>query len=258
LEVTLILITWVAMGKLLHLDDSAYVVAGVPIVAFFQLIIRRQPLRALWIREAPPFRLNSKLVFALPLTVLPSLSTIGAVLPFKPWDCALYVSTVFGAFAAAYALRHLRRQHLRLLILCIIVNELIDAAGWTLQLRMGVWTLRETSMIEKSATGMISFLMGVPLLCMVDEVAFRGAFDSHLNATTGHNWWISALYVSALWAVWHMPVYGPVDHDSLALFAILLPFGMVLSYLWRKTGNLAYTVIIHALSNALFAAIFEQ
>src|SRR5262245_45747237 len=76
LEVTLILITWVAMGKLLHLDDSAYVVAGVPIVAFFQLIIRRQPLRALWIREAPPFRLNSKLVFALPLTVLPSLSTI--------------------------------------------------------------------------------------------------------------------------------------------------------------------------------------
>ena len=45
-------------GWLLHLDTNQYLLLGVPITLLFQLMVRRQPVRALWVREAPPFRLG--------------------------------------------------------------------------------------------------------------------------------------------------------------------------------------------------------
>src|SRR5438128_528071 len=55
IAVSLFVAAWMACGWLLRLDADAYLVVGVPPTILFQLIIRRRPLRALWVREAPWF-----------------------------------------------------------------------------------------------------------------------------------------------------------------------------------------------------------
>src|SRR5437879_1142783 len=63
---------WMAAGWRLHLDANQYLLLGVPITLLFQLLVRRQPVRALWVREAPPFRLGWQgVVIAAVLAVLP-------------------------------------------------------------------------------------------------------------------------------------------------------------------------------------------
>jgi hypothetical protein len=47
-----------AAGWIFHLDVNAYLLLGVPLVVLFQLVIRRQPLRSLWARDAASFRLG--------------------------------------------------------------------------------------------------------------------------------------------------------------------------------------------------------
>ena len=56
IEVTLAVGLWMALGIVLHLSVFTYLLLGLPLTAAFQLGVRRQPLRALWVREAPPFR----------------------------------------------------------------------------------------------------------------------------------------------------------------------------------------------------------
>lgn len=43
---------WVALGYLLPGSDEAYLLMGVPLTARFQLVVRRRPLRELWVRDA--------------------------------------------------------------------------------------------------------------------------------------------------------------------------------------------------------------
>jgi hypothetical protein len=58
LEVALLVLIWMAAGWVFRLDANAYLVLGVPLVAAFQLLIRRQGLQRLWVREADAFRLD--------------------------------------------------------------------------------------------------------------------------------------------------------------------------------------------------------
>src|SRR5260370_36312211 len=68
-----------ALGWLLHLGPNPYLLLGVPITLAFQLLIRRQPLLALWVREAPPFRLTGKgIAIACALALLPLFELLGA------------------------------------------------------------------------------------------------------------------------------------------------------------------------------------
>jgi hypothetical protein len=47
-----------AIGWLFHFDANSYLVAGVPLVVFFQLFVRKKPLATLWVRDAARFRLG--------------------------------------------------------------------------------------------------------------------------------------------------------------------------------------------------------
>lgn len=49
---------WMWLGFGLHLTPDAYLLLGVPLTAIFQWLVRRQPIRALWVREAPAFQLG--------------------------------------------------------------------------------------------------------------------------------------------------------------------------------------------------------
>jgi len=59
LKVTAVVALWTALGIVLRLSTNAYLLLGVPLTAAFQWGVRRQPLRALWVREATPFRFDA-------------------------------------------------------------------------------------------------------------------------------------------------------------------------------------------------------
>jgi membrane protease YdiL (CAAX protease family) len=87
----------------------------------------------------------------------------------------------------------------------------------------------------------------------MEEVLFRGLLDPYLHGSTPGPDRASALYGSALWGMWHLPVM------SVALGAFTIPYlvavhtvlGYVLVISWRRTGNLAAPGIAHAVSDAL-------
>jgi membrane protease YdiL (CAAX protease family) len=94
---------------------------------------------------------------------------------------------------------------------------------------------------------------------MMEEVAFRGALDSHVRhpgegsgfATRAYGF-ASAVYVSALWGLWHHPVVpGPVWE----LLPAQVFMGPILSLFWRRSGNLMVPAFAHALNDAVRNAI---
>ena len=56
--VSAVVVAYVALGLGLHLEPDAYLLLGVPITLLFQALVRRRPVRALWLRDAPPLRLG--------------------------------------------------------------------------------------------------------------------------------------------------------------------------------------------------------
>ena len=252
-------IGWALLGWFLELDTSAYLLAGIPIILLFQLVVRRQPLRSLWVRDAPPFKLTVKgKLLAGAFAVAPALGLLGTLFQkSNGFDVIYFFAGLVGAAAAAYAFSHIRREHLGLLLICVVINEVIDAGGWFALVKLGKWSVTGRSWAARAGLIGANTLAYLPLFFMVDEVAFRGAFDAHLSRGLTRRWWFSALYVSALWALWHTPIYRPSDVGDIIALAIICPFGVVLSYLWRKTGNLAMPVFSHALSDGLYQAIFN-
>jgi hypothetical protein len=46
----------------------------------------------------------------------------------------------------------------------------------------------------------------IPLSFVVEEVPFRGAFGAHVHHSGESRGFLSALFVSPLWGLWHWPV----------------------------------------------------
>ena len=97
----------------------------------------------------------------------------------------------------------------------------------------------------------------LPVVFVMEEVLFRGAIDAYLHGSTPGPDRSTALYGSALWGLWHLPV------ASIGLGLLTVPYliaahgaiGYVLVLAWRRTGNLAVPGIAHAVSDALRNAV---
>ena len=64
---------WVTLGYLLPLNDETYLLMGIPLTIGFQLLVRRRPLRELWVRDATRFTLDKRgLVLAAVLVAAPA------------------------------------------------------------------------------------------------------------------------------------------------------------------------------------------
>lgn len=64
---------WVATGELLSLSPNAYLLFGIPLTAGFQLLVRRRPIKELWVRYGPDLSLrNVSFKLAIPLAIVPS------------------------------------------------------------------------------------------------------------------------------------------------------------------------------------------
>ena len=93
------------------------------------------------------------------------------------------------------------------------------------------------------------FLRYFTVTFVLEEVAFRGALDSHIyqpptdGQRRGGSAWLSAIFVSALWGIWHLPL---LPTGGAAAFAAAIPMviivhtltGVPLSFCWRAGGTL--------------------
>ncbi len=254
-------LAWMVLGWLLKLDPNAYLLLGVPLTILFQSLLRRRPLKSLWVRESPRFQLGKAgVALAIAFSLIPLLSLAGAVEERDLVGVLFSLCSVVGAFGAAYALRMLRREQLLPLALCLLITTLLDAVQWSLFLGVGLieTTPPEGGMPERVIIGLISFFQYIAVVFVMEEVAFR-MLDSHLQEPSPR-WDVwSALGLSVAWAVWHVPIDDELTWVSIGLLLYVhVPYGLCLSYFWRKTGNLMVPGLSHAFGDAIRNAILAS
>jgi membrane protease YdiL (CAAX protease family) len=243
---------WMGAGWSLGLDANAYLLLGIPLTIVFQRFVRREPIRRMWVREAPPFGWNW-LAPAILLAILPSISFARA-LGRREWViCGWMGAALVGAFAAGYALRQLRRESLRPFLMCQLTAGTIGI-GLMIVARMANTIQRQ----PQTLLGFHDFLLYFPVCFVLEEVSFRGALDSHLYHAGDRFRFTSALLGSALWGVWHLPIL-PTESRSLATAATLAVvhslIGVPLAIYWRRSGNLAIPAFAHALIDGVRNAL---
>lgn len=249
-----------AAGWIFHLDADVYLVLGVPLVVLFQLFIRRQPLRSLWARDAASFRLGLVgIVIAALLIFAPGYDLVVVVLPKKPWVVALWLlCACAGAVFAAFALRqqeaNATRRGLPSFVAAVVIGIAIMAAGALARHHSVGFPLPKLPLLLKQ------FLLYFAVSFALEEVAFRGCLDSHVyrprsNGPASGSPLLSAIFVSALWGVWHLPT---LSIPTAPAFAATIPaliivhtlVGVPLSFCWRASGTLVLPAAAHALIDA--------
>jgi membrane protease YdiL (CAAX protease family) len=243
---------WMLAGWTLRLSADAYLLLGIPLTAFFQLVLRRAPLRGLWVREAPPFRLGWKgMALALGLAALP-VALFALFVVQRNWIKAAWtLCAVAGSFAAAYALLQFRRETWRPLLACLLSAGGLGSAYMTLMTWLSVGKL-----VPRPGGGIVSLVLFFPVCFLLEEVTFRGALDTHLYLSGTKAGLMSAVFVSSLWGLWYLPLLS--DFTMACVVVIVFAHGMIgvpLSLYWRRTGNLAVPALAHALIGAVRDAL---
>jgi len=265
IEVLTFVLVWMAAGWIFHLGVYAYLLLGVPLVVVFQLFIGRQPLRHLWVRDATTFRLGLiGILLAALLVLIPGYDLFFVELPKKLWVVALWlVCAMAGAVFAAFALSRQRASATRQGLPSFVAALLI-----------GISYISVTALAEHHSIGLpfpkLAFLLKQFLLyftvCFVlEEVVFRGALDSHVyrprsDGQASGSPWLSALFVSSLWGVWHLPTLAitSVSGVAVAIPALIIVhtlIGVPLSFCWRASGTLVLPAAAHAVIDAYRDAV---
>jgi len=256
--VLLFVATWMAAGWALHLDVGVYLLLGVPSTVLFQRFVRQRPLLALWIRSAPPFRLGRKgVVIAAALSVIPVITILG-MLAETDWAGSVSgLVACVGAVGAAYAIVNFKREHLRPLAWCLLITSALDAIQWTLFLTVGGMEFKsiEGGIAARLAILVFSFLQYVAITFVMEEVTFR-MLDDHLHEGRRGLGVASAVFLSALWGLWHLPGTEDLNWQVIAvLLYVHVPYGVCLSLFWRRTGTLLIPALAHSLGDAVRDAI---
>ncbi len=247
---------WIALGLVLEMDPRIYLLTGVPLVIVFQLGVRGRPLRDLWVRDGTPFRLDRLGKRVAVLLLCYPLIALGVTVFQRDWLTALTIACcVPGALAAAYAMRRLHvfgwSPALRAAVLAAAIGLCWMVVVITPQISADAVPL---AMIGR---GLHSLLLYIPVCFVLEEVAFRGAVDAHVHQP-GERWGLlTAVYVSVLWALWHLPLVGsePMAELILGLLLVHVTIGVPLSYAWRRAGNLTLPAVVHAVVDAVRDAL---
>ncbi len=243
---------WMAAGYLLPVSSDGYLLLGIPLTVAFQLFVRRRPLRDLFAPSRSRFAWDGKaLAMAAALALLPAVHAVGAVLSHDWVVAGWYLAAAVGAVCAAFALRTgtvlgaLRSAALPIAIgatgMALVYSAIHIVAGVPLSAAAAVATVVKYTALYFPAT----FLL--------EEVSFRGAIDTHVHVDHGQRGWRSAVFVSALWGLWHLPVsYAlPMPVQAVELVVVHVLLGVPLSFAWRRTRNLAGPALAHAANDAV-------
>jgi len=258
-ETTAAIAIWIALGFLLKMTTSEYQMTGLALVLVFQVAVRRQPLRTLWVRNADSFRLDGfGWMIALLLVICPTFHVIEDVRIGMPLMRTLaHGAGIVGAFPAAFALRRFDRATTRALLGCIVVPGLIGI-GMMWAGAFASHTLAVRTFSERLWIALDALLLYIPIVFVFEEVSFRGAFDSHIQHAGDSHPWLSALYVSVLWGLWHVPVTlanAPLPRLILNNVLVCCIIGVPFSMWWRSSKNLAVTGVTHAFVDAVRNAL---
>jgi len=252
IEGTLFVALWMSLGWALELDANSYLLAGIPLTILFQSLVRRAPLRALWVDGAPAFQARG-LAIAAALAISPSCSLFNAA-SAKEWIVVgCMASAIAGSVAAGYALLHFRRETLRPFLLCQLTAGSIGIA-----LTVAARFASQIQLPPRPLRGLQDFSLYFPVCFILEEVSFRGALDSHLYQRGDRFPFASALFGSVLWGVWHLPIL-PAQSQSVGVAIALAVshslIGVPLAIYWRRSGNLVVTAFAHALIDAVRNAL---
>jgi membrane protease YdiL (CAAX protease family) len=247
---------YVALGVAFTLSAEGYLLAGIPITVAFQLLVVRQPLRALWLRAMPVMTFTPRSVAAVVvIAIAPATVALGGVRAGDAILVAYGLAGMLGAVGAVYAIRAMDRDAVRATIRATLVTSAV-LVGIMVTYRIATGGLNG-NVATAIVTAMVSVATYLPVVFVLEEVLFRGLLDAYLHGSKPGADRSSALYGSAMWGIWHLPVM------SVALGAFTIPYlvavhtvlGYVLVTSWRRTGNLAAPGIAHAVSDALRNAV---
>jgi membrane protease YdiL (CAAX protease family) len=243
---------WMAAGFALHLPSNGYLLLGIPLTAAFQLLVRRRPLRELFAAGTARFALTRQgVVLAAVLAITPTVYAAKALSSgdwlTAGWDLAALV----GAVAAAFALR---AQTFATTLRDAARPIALGAGGFATV--YGVLHVTTGTPLPAVATlvALVKYTaLYFPATFLLEEVAFRGAIDAHVHHDSERRGWASAVFVSALWGLWHLPVSSgfPLPLMVGELVVVHVALGVWLSFAWRRTSNLAAPALAHAVNDAV-------
>jgi membrane protease YdiL (CAAX protease family) len=253
---TLLIGGHIALGFAFGLSADAYLLLGIPITIAFQALVVRRPLRALWLRAAPRVTFTRRSILAaVVVAIAPAAIAIRGAQHGDPVVTAYGLVAMFGAVGAVYASRVMDREAVRATVRASLINgALLVAVMVVFRLISGGFHGNPGAAV---ATAVISVATYLPAVFVMEEVLFRGLLDPYLHGSRPGPDRATALYGSALWGLWHLPVMS-VDLGPLTLpylVAIHTALGYVLVGAWRRTGNLAAPGIAHAAADALRNAV---
>jgi membrane protease YdiL (CAAX protease family) len=256
LVATLVIAGYMALGFAFGLSANAYLLLGIPITIAFQALVARRPLRALWLRDAPAMSMTPRSVMAVVVVAIaPAIIAVGGVREGDAVLATYGLAAMVGAIGAVYALRAMDREAARATVRASLINGAILVAVMVVfRLASGGF---DGNLGAAVATAVISVATYLPVVFVMEEVLFRGLLDPYLHGSTPGRDRASALYGSALWGLWHLPVMS-VDLGLATipyLVVIHTALGYVLVSAWRRTGNLAAPGIAHAVADALRNAV---
>lgn len=248
---------YVGLGFLLRPDANTYLLLGMPITLLFQRLVARRPLLELWLRDGQALRVDRwTAVWLVLFLVGPVQALAEGVRSGNPPVAGYGLAALLGAVGAALAFRALGPSTLRGLGLLIVLMVPLGLLRVLLQLAFAGAGGHDLALLGRLGTEVQSLLFYVPAVFVVEEVFFRGALDSYLHRGQKGAGWMSAAFVSVLWGLWHTPIAGAISAPIVVSLVVAhLALGLLLSWLWRRTGNLAVPGTVHAVVDAVRNAL---
>ncbi len=251
-EVILFVAVYISIGYFFKLKPGAYVLAGIPLTLFFQLVIRKQPVYKLWVRDEERFYLNKYgWIITLCFIIFPLYKIVTGVSDNKltPVLFGINLATIAGAFCAGYSYSRLTKKTTNNLLFCFASAAVIRSAMYLVPLLIGKKEIQVDYLL-----GIQSLLVYIPIAFVVEEVVFRGMLDTHIYSGKNKNGFWSAVFISSLWGLWHLPI-TPAEGNPLWFIIIarivISTWGILLSIFWRRSGNLTVPGFSHAFADAV-------
>ena len=185
------------------------------------------------------------------LAIVPGYYAAQALMTHEWTGLAWYLAAMVGAVYASFALTSgsvtgaLRAAALPIAVgasgMALVFTAIHVATGTPLSVSASV-----AAIVKYTA-------LYFPATFLLEEVAFRGALDAHVHDDGDRRGWVSAVFVSALWGIWHLPVSHalPFPQQLCELVVVHVLLGVPLSFAWRRTRNLAGPGLAHAVNDAV-------
>lgn len=252
---------WMTIGWAFNLDSDLYLLVGIPLVAAFQLLVRRRPLVQLWVRRSRRFRVSMKpLVIGLmlfPGCVFVEQCVHGPSIP----NCLWLLASMAGAVGVGYSVRRQKsyraRRAWRSFAAAVVIGVIV--MGYAVAQTGRSRLLNEGHL----ATFLQQLALYFPVGFILEEVVFRGALDTHVYNRRGRplHYWASAIFISVLWGLWHLPVIGlgsSLCRNAMSLVLVHVAIGVPLAICWRRSGTLLLPAAAHALIDAYRNTVLLQ